>query len=211
MGIEDFNESIWGMIIMEVPMSIKYYDDNIHEYINETVDADMEFLYEIFESHLSGKNILDLGCGTGRDSLYFFNKGFTVTSVDGSKSMIEHCKKHLKNKVILSTFEDYETDDKYDGIWANASLLHVKRDQLHTTIQCYIRMLNSEGIFYISFKERDEDIIGERHFTCFNKESLLELVDELDCVGLIDMIHTNDSRDYREDEKWISIILKKCN
>ena len=38
--------------------------------------------------NLNGASILDLGCGSGRDSLYFLEKGYIVTSVDASEEMV---------------------------------------------------------------------------------------------------------------------------
>jgi len=56
--------------------SIKYYNKNYDKYIRGSFKADISLLYNEFEKHLNVKDIiLDLGCGSGKDSLYFHNKG----------------------------------------------------------------------------------------------------------------------------------------
>lgn len=188
--------------------SINYYNNHSLEFINNTLDADMSKMYQIFESYVPKGHILDLGCGSGRDSFYFSYK-YKVTSVDGSKKMIDYCNSVLSNKVVHSTFEGYETDDRYDGIWACASLLHVGREQLSGIIDKYIGLLSDQGIFYMSFKHREDDFATEkRHFTCFTKPSLEHFINQFQSVEIQDIIVDEDVRDHTNDT-WISVILKK--
>ncbi|MGL5567647.1 MAG: SAM-dependent methyltransferase, partial [Cetobacterium sp.] len=65
-------------------MSVKFYNDNADDFFNNTVNADMSATYKIFEEKLSEKTgeILDLGCGSGRDAKHFLDEGFTVTALD---------------------------------------------------------------------------------------------------------------------------------
>lgn len=63
-------------------MSVKFYNDNAEDFFNNTVGTDMSVTYSIFEDSLSEKNgeILDLGCGSGRDAKYFINERYKVTA-----------------------------------------------------------------------------------------------------------------------------------
>lgn len=75
--------------------TITYYNQNAEEYFNKTVNVSMQALYDQFEAYLNpGDKILDLGCGSGRDSKYFLSKGYEVVSVDGS---IEMCRLELQS------------------------------------------------------------------------------------------------------------------
>ena len=59
--------------------TISYYNQNALEYFAKTVNVPMQNLYDKFEIYLkSGDKILDLGCGSGRDSKYFLSKGYDV-------------------------------------------------------------------------------------------------------------------------------------
>ena len=85
--------------------SIPYYNNNPEKFIEDTYFADMSKHYDNFESHMTKKGfLLDLGCGSGRDSAYFNSKGYSVVSMDGSEEMVKHFKATLDTPVFHSTF-----------------------------------------------------------------------------------------------------------
>ncbi len=194
-------------------MSIQYYDENAEHFINNTFELSMENLTSIFLRKLPTEaKILDLGCGSGRDSLYFENKGYHVTAVDGSIEMVRHTQHHITGPVIYSTFEDFTTQQKFDGIWALASLLHVPRSDFRRIVQKYIDMLKLKGVLFMSLKERKLDYKKEgREFTCFLEMDILELLSKINCVEVEQVIHTEDVRDGREDEKWVSLFIRRVS
>ena len=120
--------------------SIQYYNDNSKKFIEGTLQANMKQHYRDFLEHLSPScKILDFGCGSGRDSFYFYKLGYDVTSLDGSIEMVNYCKKTLSNTIIHSTFNNYQSNVLFDGIWACDSLLHVEGDKL---VEVIIKYLN---------------------------------------------------------------------
>jgi 2-polyprenyl-3-methyl-5-hydroxy-6-metoxy-1,4-benzoquinol methylase len=192
--------------------SINYYNQYAETYIKSTFRADMSLILEQFVQHIpSGGRILDLGCGSGRDSLWFKSRGYSIIALDGSESMIQHCKKYLlADEMVHSRFETYHTDLKFDGIWACASLLHISRDALPQLIQKYVGYLNPHGVFFMSFKSGKEDtIVDGRTFTNFTKETLSRLLSKVHLIDIVTFIHTQDVREEREKERWISVIVKK--
>ena len=111
--------------------TLNYYNENAKEYFEITKMLKTSDIYTAFlNSVKSGGKILDLGCGSGRDSLYFKNAGYDVTAVDGSVKLAKEAEKLINQDVIVSKFEDLELNQKFDGIWACASLLHVKRENI---------------------------------------------------------------------------------
>ncbi len=189
--------------------SIQYYNTHSTRFINNTVNANMTPLYKKFEAYIDSGHILDLGCGSGRDSYYFSYK-YKVSSLDGSKKMIEYCQSILSNTIIYDTFEDYTTDEKFDGIWACASLIHVDRTSLLPIIEKYLNFLTNKGIFMMSFKERMEDFKEDgRYFTCFTKDSLQDFLSKSSSIEILEIIENNDVRK-DSDENWISVIIKKA-
>lgn len=59
----------------DVDRTIEYYGKNAEEFVTSTIYADVSGLYKHFEKHISlGCRILNLGCGSGRDSKYFAKK-----------------------------------------------------------------------------------------------------------------------------------------
>ena len=135
-------------------MSLEYYDTHSQEFFNRTFNVDHSPLYEVFlQSIPQGGHILDAGCGSGRDSLAFINKGYTVTSMDASLEMCKLASAHTGQEVILKEFQQIEWKNKFDGIWAFASLLHVSRDEIQGTLGILKNALKPGGLMLISFKQ----------------------------------------------------------
>ena len=65
--------------------TLAFYNSNAHSFIEQTINVNMRLLYQPFINNLpvrskSNQNILDLGCGSGRDSMHFASLGFNVTA-----------------------------------------------------------------------------------------------------------------------------------
>lgn len=157
--------------------TIRYYNENARAYFDSTVTLDMSNLYGPFLKHLRpGSKVLDAGCGSGRDSLFFKNQGFQVTAFDASKEMVKLASELLDQKVLLMSFEDLSLTEQYDGIWACASLLHVKKTKLSRVIAELAKHLKDGRVIYISFKyDQEEDWEGGRYFNCLNEDALKEI------------------------------------
>lgn len=189
--------------------NITYYNKNAKEYIEKTLDLDMSKCYEKFERYLKSGHILDLGCGSGRDSLYFYNKDYQVTSLDGSIEMVKASRKTLTTPVYHCSFKAYESQELYDGIWASASLLHVAKNDLKDIIQKYIDLLKEGGIFYLSFKNYHEDFHYKgRSFTCLTLKSADLIIKDLLRVEVLELVESKSVQ--KDNMTWINIVLKKC-
>lgn len=192
-------------------MSIKFYNDNAENFFNNTVTADMKDTYLKFEDLLPSNSgeILDLGCGSGRDSKHFIEKGFTVTAIDLSPVLAEKASRYIGQKVIVEDMRNLEFKDKFIGIWACASLLHLSENDIYSTIEkCYVA-LKENGILYASFKYGDKNYEKDgRSFTCFTEDKFMKLVKNLDFSVLSSFI-TEDVRPDRKNERWFNVVLKK--
>jgi len=193
--------------------SLNYYNENSQKFIEDTFNVSMESLLTEFTTLLKkGAAILDIGCGSGRDSKWFLEHGYDVWAHDGSEEMVAHCQSFLKHKVELATFEEYYTDKKFDGLWACASLLHVSREKLPEVIKKYVSFLIEGGVFFMSFKLRDKDYEKDgRLFTNFDEEGIKALVKEIPNLDIVRLFVTSDVRTDRVDEGWISVITKKTS
>lgn len=191
--------------------SIEYYDRNAEQFIRSTFEADMSKLLEKFISYLPEKaRILDVGCGSGRDSLWLMDRGYEVYAHDGSGAMVEHCKTFMGERVSLSSFEEFQTDKTFHGIWACASLLHVERSLLPMVLKKYVRLLKKNGVLFASFKKKETDHEKEgRRFTNMTEESLRALIRECSQLEILEILLTQDVREGRKDEAWISILSRK--
>lgn len=188
--------------------TINYYNQHSQEFIEGTLNVDMTALYNRFLPLLpkNGK-ILDIGCGPGRDSLYFKRNEFYVESFDASSALIDHAKQ-LGLNPILADFETFETETLFDGLWACASLLHASEQDLKSAIPKLLRFLKNSGYFYLSFKYgHGEEFRNGRYFQFFDEGSFESLISNLN-VEIQDLWTTSDVRPGRED-KWLNVILKK--
>ncbi|MGO4569963.1 class I SAM-dependent methyltransferase [Rhizobium sp. 2YAF20] len=113
---------------------------------------------EAFLSMLpAAATILELGCGAGQDSEFMIAKGFNVHPTDGTPEIAQAAEKRLGRPVATLLFGDLDEDGIFDGIWANACLLHVPRADLSGILARINTALKKGGVFYASFKAGDAD------------------------------------------------------
>ena len=134
-------------------MKTNFYNVNAESFYNDTVGVDLSPLYDIFLPLLAPNgHIIDAGCGSGRDSLYFLQQGFDVSAFDASEQLVAKASALTGIDVALNTFEHYKAARLADGIWACASLLHVASDSLPASLTNLAENLKSGGYLYCSFK-----------------------------------------------------------
>jgi SAM-dependent methyltransferase len=191
--------------------TVEYYNRNAHRYIDDTVNIDFSAMQEAFLKLLPhSPYILDAGCGSGRDSKAFLEKGCTITAFDASPKMAKHASTLTGLDVHTKTFDEFNTNVLFDGIWANASFLHIPENRLVQTIKRFSTYLKQGGIFYLSFKNRENNFKDEyREFTCMNETKLNTFLPALEEVQLQDIIYTEDIRPDRANESWMNIFLKR--
>ena len=99
-----------------------------------------------------GARILELGCGAGQDSAAMLAAGFAVTPTDGTPEIAREAERRLKVPVRVLLFGDIAEREAYDGVWANACLLHVPRTDLPGILARIHAALKPGGVFYASYK-----------------------------------------------------------
>ncbi len=191
--------------------SIEYYNTHANDFIENTNELDLSVLYNDFLGLLDKKaHILDLGCGSGRDSRYFTQQGYQTTSMDGSLELVKYCRTHLNTPVIHATFDSFNSYELYDGIWACASLLHVERGKMISTLNKFIGFLKPNGVFYMSFKNYIDDFEYEsRYFTCFTLEGLTTLLSEIKHIEVLTLQETLSAKG--DGLKWVSALIKRSD
>jgi 2-polyprenyl-3-methyl-5-hydroxy-6-metoxy-1,4-benzoquinol methylase len=191
--------------------TLDYYNKNAMGFCDNTINANMENLYELFLSYIQqGGRILDLGCGSGRDTKAFIDRGYNVQAIDGSEELCKIASQYTGQPVLCKLFRDLDYSNEFDGIWACSSLLHLSKAELSGVFEKMIRALYSVGYIYMSFKYGD--FSGERNgrfFTDINEEGLNELLTNYSNLKIIELKITGDVRVGREQEKWLNVLLKK--
>lgn len=190
--------------------TIDYYNMHSDQFAESTFNVDMESLYHPFLAHLpSTARILDLGCGSGRDSLAFKKKGYEVDAWDYSEELVKKAHELTGINVRHQSFYDLDDVERYNGIWACASLLHCERDRLAEVLQKILCALKPNGVIYMSFKYGDSDRDKDgRKFTDLDENQADALLEQFDNVQQIKQWVTLDQRPDRQ-EKWLNLLWKK--
>ena len=190
--------------------TLAYYNENADKFILGTLNVDMMTIQKKFISYIpKGGKILDLGCGSGRDSLFFKQLGYNVTAVDGSAEMCRQAENNIEQPVINLTFDKLPYEAEFDGVWACASLLHVPSSDIQDVLVKIERALKKGGYFYFSVKYGDYE--GERegrYYTDYTEKSIEALFAAIPSLKKVDMWVTDDARPERND-RWINCIYYK--
>ncbi len=192
--------------------TIAYYDKTADAFEAQTADLDMSTIQKRFLAHVppSGE-LLDAGCGVGRDALYFAQRGYRVTAFDASTEMVARARRRTGGlaDVRQMDFEDVEWVGAFDGIWACASLLHVSTVDFPGVARRLVAALRPGGAWYLSFKYGNgERFSNGRWFTDHTEETLKDALVGLD-VEIVDAWVAGDIRAGRASEPWLNVVFLK--
>ncbi len=137
-----------------------------------------------FLNLLSGKRILDLGSGPGRDSLFFQQQGFDPLCLDLSPEMVSSCREKGLNAVVGDLEQlNFISPESFDGVWAYTSLVHVPKRKFPEVLSNIKNVLRKDGLLYLGMKEGDfegfteSDKYGTRRFFSFySDENLVKIL-----------------------------------
>ena len=196
---------------MDISQTIEYYNKNHQEFTSSTLDVYFSDIQDRFLRRLP-KNalILDFGCGTGRDSRYFLQKGYRVEACDGSEEMVKTAERVAGIPVRKMLFSELCEQEHYDGIFACASILHVPYAELPDIFLRMERALKPGGILYVSFKYGQfEGIRSGRFFTDMDEERLRDILKPkaTEDLEILELWITGDVRPERKEERWLNSLL----
>lgn len=160
---------------MEDDSTSRFYAENAASYAASS-SGPSRFRLDLFLSRLTaGADILELGCGSGRDSAAMIERGFHVMPTDGTPEMAAEASRRLGFRARVLRFEDIDMVAAFDGVWASACLLHVPRADLGNILAKIHTALRQGGVFYASFKAGEtegHDSLG-RYYNYPSREWLL--------------------------------------
>lgn len=199
-------------MVGETEMTIPFYDEHGKDFFERTVDVDISHLYEMFLKYVpDGGHILDAGCGSGRDTKYFLEKGYQVTAFDGSATLAKMASELTGLDVRQMLFEEMAYEAEFDAVWANATLLHVPFDELPGIFEKFIAALKAGGIWFATFKKGEGEILNHdgRLFVFFGEKSLKAFIERFEALEVLELTTTEDSRDDHRGEYWLNLITRK--
>lgn len=200
--------------------TIATYDEVAPEFARLHWDAPVDQQREAFARAIVGAapaerfRILDAGCGPGRDTRWFHERGFQVVGVDLSAGMLAEARRRAPGVDFRQAdLRQLDFPEGYfDGIWASASLLHLPRADVARVLASFNRLLG-HGYLYLTVKAGQGDEVTERvygpghrrRFTYFSRPEIELLVERA----------SFDVHSVAEDEPtainpwpWISILAQ---
>ena len=197
----------------DIDKTLKYYNENAQSFASGTVSVKFTEVQDKFLEKLNpDAYILDFGCGAGRDTKYFLSRGYQMDAVDGSEQLCRIASEYTGIKVRQMLFQELDEKEKYDGIWACASILHLPKKQLREVLKNMYAALKSKGWIYTSFKYGEfEGERNGRYFTDFTIEGFKEYLQDIPELQIEEYWITGDVRPGRGEEKWLNLILRKSD
>ncbi len=192
-------------------VTIEYYNQNAARFLEDTAGVEFAEIQNAFLNLLpEGARILDFGCGSGRDALEFLKRGYQVEATDGSEEMCRAAAELTGLAVRQMLFQELDEKEKYDGIWACSSILHLSKPELGDVLERMTAALKRNGVIYASFKYGAfEGERNERYFTDFTEAAFAEFIKDMTELTIEKMWITDDVRPGRGEEKWLNMILRK--
>lgn len=198
--------------------TLNYYEDNSINlslrYEQADVNEIQKLLLQTFEKN---SNILEIGCGSGRDASFMVKNSFDVIAIDGSKNMIEEVKKihpELSAKLFHKTLPiDLEFNQKFDGIYSIATLMHLSKIELEKTILKVYDLLNQNGKFLMSVSLFRDDIDKNgfddkgRFFLVLSFDEWINLLEKIG-FKILDT-KTNSDGLGRDGIEWLTLVAQK--
>ena len=197
--------------------TIKVYDKLGRKYFEATLKVLPKERAGFMNLLKKGAKILDAGCSGGRDMKEFVKRGFDAVGIDLSSTLLKIAKQEvLKGKFFKMDVLDLKFPKEYfDGIWADAVLLHLERKDIPKVLKGFYRVLKKSGALYVSVKHgRGAKFVREkpftdymRFYTYFSKTEMEEFFKKAGFGIIKSKFLPDDLR--RPGVKWVSILASK--
>ncbi len=189
--------------------TIDYYDSNADVYFRTTVDANMAPICDKFLKFVKPEGtIVDVGTGSGRDLKYFLDRGYSAEGIDLSQELFKRAAIYSGGKIACVDIRDWRPSKKYDGVWANASLLHLPLNEIEKFILRLSDILEIGGVAYISMKSGIANGYDDkgRYFSDFTEDKVQQILSKSTALRLIECWRTKDEL-CRENFEWLNFII----
>ena len=190
---------------------MNYYDRYAEKYFVETINLNLTERHNRFLGNFKNKpkNLLDVGCGSCRDTQAFLNKGIEVLPMDNSIELARVVHKELGIDVLVEDIRNWNSFMVFDAIWACASLLHLSREDMIKVLKNLKTNLTEDGLLYFSVKDvsfKSNESSDDRFFEYYTEKELEKILIDLD-FNIVDFWINLDER--RPSLKWLNFVVSK--
>ena len=186
-----------------------WYSTHAAAFCARTFVIDMEDARARFLRHVpAGGRILDVGCGSGRDSKRFAELGYAVDARDRSREIADEATRRTGLAVRVEDVLEMDDRDAFDGIWASAMLIHLDDDEFGEAVRRLARALRPGGAIYISLKESERvDVADGRTFRFRSPEEASRSIRACEMLRLVEEWSVEDGPP--KETRWFNAISRR--
>ncbi|HCP46189.1 MAG TPA: SAM-dependent methyltransferase [Deltaproteobacteria bacterium] len=194
--------------------TIAHYDHHADQFWEGTKDHDVQQnINALLRALGPGQHeILDLGCGPGRDLRALKTLGHHPTGLDGSSRFVAMAKEYSGCPVLHQDFLQLDLPAQaFDGIFANASLFHVPSAALGRVLGELADALRPDGVLFSSNPrgQNQEGWNGERYGAYHDLNAWREFVM---AAGFDEVEHYYRPQGApRDQQPWLATVFRKLN
>jgi len=193
--------------------TLGHYRRNAERFRDGTQDHDVRQNIDALLDRIVGVppfTILDFGCGPGRDLVTFTRLGHVAVGLDGAGPCVDMARAGSGCKVWLQDFLKLDLPPcRFDGIFANASLFHVPRQELPRVLAELRAALKPGGVLFSS-NPRGDDVegwSGNRYGVHFRQETWRRVMTD---AGFIELAHYYRPEGLpREQQPWLATVWRR--
>ena len=193
--------------------TIRHYDDHAAAFWEGTRDHDVSQNTAALLEAITATppfRLLDFGCGPGRDLRYFTDLGHEPVGLDGSEQMAALARQHAGVAVWVQDFTEPDLPaNRFDGVFANASLFHVPKDRIEAVLRALRACLVPSGVLFSSMpRGNDEEAFaGKRFGVYYRDETWLALVEQAGFEPIRHFLRPTDAPPERQ--RWLASVWRK--
>ena len=134
--------------------TLAHYNEHAQEFWEGTRGHDVSANIDALMHHIEAPppyELLDFGCGPGRDLITFNSLGHRVTGLEGSPQLAALARVNSGCEVLEQNFLDLDLPSAhFDGVFANAVLFHIPSQELPRVLRDLHAALKPGGVLFSS-------------------------------------------------------------
>ena len=193
--------------------TLNHYNQVADDFREGTRDHDVSQNIAALLRHIESPTpwqILDFGCGPGRDLKTFTHMGHVAVGLDGSERFAEMARADTACEVLQQNFLELDLPaERFDGIFANAVLFHIPKQELPRVLSELHAALKPGGVLFSSNPKGDnrEGWSGPRYGSYHDLQAWQAL---LNAAGFIELeYYYRPAGLPREQQPWLASVWRR--
>lgn len=201
-------------------MDYQYWNDYYNK--DEAPKEPSQFAKDVLFYLEEDKKLIELGCGNGRDAVYFSRNGVHVVAIDQSELSIYNLQRNSSNNRIKFIADDFIKTDmlkesEHDYVYSRFTMHSITEEEEDTVLNRVYSTLKKEGLLLIEVRSVKDDLYGlgrkvAKNTYIYNEHCrrfivIEELIDKLKSIGF-EIIFANQGKDYAKYKDQNPIVIR---